>query len=650
LDSSEAVSTYVSTPSSGNQINVADGSNFQPGDYIVVNGSLSRYVTGVSGNTLTLNDTIGSYTLGAMVNTAFLPTLAGTKLPSTTAIRLATFSQAIERRIHINPGDSTNIRLAFRHSAEYKKALTVQINDSLKGKDQPGGTLIDSAELTNKAMTDHTSPVITADKKYLQIDYTETPIATDGSHLPDETKSDTFADNLDPTNPYQTNTGDTTDVKAADNISLGDLYKQMLDKYTDPHWDYGNATGTPPTAATIIGTTVQNNIKHTFPTSSSSGNQWVDMDNIDNTTDPTLYHSDNAKHPRFYFMASVGNRKGFGAANPSSYPIHQTVFPTPSTTFIVPMATSVWLKLNGQQATLQGNQWDGTINNFYKVLQFGFSPLFINKDNGGSSIITGTAQNYADLEDALTADQYFYQPYGKEAINDDGYGSTSNYSLQMKYDSDAKYTLDSRLIADPSVIAGSNVLVLQLNDAQIGGHSLDYYFQNDYQIPFYRISNLKLQSEVTDDSSHELTQLNNGTTLDINAYVYAQEGSWCVIPTTYFDNDVKNNDDLNRDGVISPDESIAAYRYYRYNYQIVFTGAIMEDQTAQISDVNDWMEKCATVKMTVPTTAPTYNSADPANGNFDSVLYYYDPTAAVETPDNGFQIPITPGVEIVYQG
>jgi hypothetical protein len=329
------------------------------------------------------------------------------------------------------------------------------------------------------------------------------------------------------------------------------------------------------------------------------------------------------------------------------------------------MATSMWLKVNGVQATLQGNQWDNTLGSFFKVLQFGFSPLFINKDEAGNPIVTNiyqadgttpaySAQAYADMEDTLTSDQYFYQPYGKENVTGDGYGGNT-YAKQTQFDSDSKYTLDSRLISDPAVTTGAtNVLVLQLDDAEVGGHPLDYYYQNPYQIPFYRISNLKLQNETLDTSSHELTAMGTGTTFDINAYVYAQEGSWFVIPGTDFDSTVKNGDDLNRDGVISPGESVAAYRYHHYNYQIVFTGAIMENQTATVgnatSDVNLWTDKWSTVKMTVPTAAPTYDSADPATSNFNDILYYYDPTAAtgVLSTDTGFHAPVASG--LIYQG
>jgi hypothetical protein len=58
-----------------------------------------------------------------------------------------------------------------------------------------------------------------------------------------------------------------------------------------------------------------------------------------------------------------------------------------------------------------------------------------------------------------------------------------------------------------------------------------------------------------------------GHVIDVRAFVYAQEGSWIVIPGDFFDPVVKNNSDLDRDGVVSRAEQVAAYRFNRYNYK-----------------------------------------------------------------------------------
>jgi hypothetical protein len=371
------------------------------------------------------------------------------------------------------------------------------------------------------------------------------------------------------------------------------------------------------------------------------------------------------KQPLYYFLASSGSRYPFPAqytpqptsGSPNPYPPasepSKPIYPQPSSGVVdIPMATSVWTLLNNVQTPLS------LIPGLDIVNQFGFSPIFIDST---------TPQNEA--EDILTTDQYFYQPHATTApdatypyyypgVQNLTGAYTSNYAGQIKYDTDAQYTLDSRTL-EASPIAGSNEIVLQQNDATVGTNTVQYYFTNKtsptdtshYPMPFYRLSNLKLQNESFDSSTPpNLDQMDVGTTFDINAYVYAQEGGWYVIPGSNFDSSVKNNDDLDRDGVISQGESVAAYRYHRYNYQIVFTGAIMENQTATASDVGDWTDKWATVKMTVPTAAPTYDSKNPATSNFNDILYFYDPTAAQGflNTDVGFHEPVASG--LIYQG
>src|SRR5690606_32887850 len=106
------------------------------------------------------------------------------------------------------------------------------------------------------------------------------------------------------------------------------------------------------------------------------------------------------------------------------WPKRYTYYPTPAEGVTIPMATSVWMWMNGQQAILQDNIFNTMLDSFGKVLQFGFSPLLINRDESGDYIDgrPGYAQ-YADWEDTLTSDQYFYQPRqtdGQGAENIDG--------------------------------------------------------------------------------------------------------------------------------------------------------------------------------------------------------------------------------------
>jgi hypothetical protein len=63
-----------------------------------------------------------------------------------------------------------------------------------------------------------------------------------------------------------------------------------------------------------------------------------------------------------------------------------------------------------------------------------------------------------------------------------------------------------------------------------------------------------------------------GLTIKVNALIYAQEGSWFVIPGPYFDADAANDDTRPGRG--------DAVRYRRYNYRVIVEGAVVENQTA----------------------------------------------------------------------
>ena len=93
--------------------------------------------------------------------------------------------------------------------------------------------------------------------------------------------------------------------------------------------------------------------------------------------------------------------------------------------------------------------------------------------------------------------------------------------------------------------------------------------------------------------------------------------------------------DLNRNGVADPGEAEAALRFLRYNYQINFYGAIVENQTALVNGaVSDWMDKWA-----------SYNSTGPGasvQNKFKFIDYTYDPAIANGTPNTkALRIPQT---------
>jgi hypothetical protein len=330
--------------------------------------------------------------------------------------------------------------------------------------------------------------------------------------------------------------------------------------------------------------------------------------------------------PPYFFLASVGNRADFDPTTaPSTYPnLYKNVFVGNS--YVIPMATSVIATINGLfsndasfSAALRSDHWNATLNSgaggYERVGQFGFNPLH------GAQLTT--AQEPLSWEDVLTASQSFYRNgYGPLP----GAGTTDN----------TYYTLDCRTI--PGATSGTNSLSFQLNP------SAAQYFAtgSNARLPYYRLSKMKIEYDedlngngVFDagedlngntafdsalNSNHVLQTVAPGYTIDVNAFVYAQEGSWFVIPGVYFDEHVKpgyvdllsssgtyngtqdpgENLDLDRDGSISRAEKAAVYRFYRYNYKIKFSGAIMENQTAAVRSMarllrcEVWEEKMST--------------------------------------------------------
>jgi len=85
-------------------------------------------------------------------------------------------------------------------------------------------------------------------------------------------------------------------------------------------------------------------------------------------------------------------------------------------------------------------------------------------------------------------------------------------------------------------------------------------FENSASYPAgYRLSRFKIAQE--DSSGHLLPGIN----IRINALIYAQQGSWFVIPGVAFDETSRNDN---------------AIRYRRYNYSITIIGAVCENRTA----------------------------------------------------------------------
>ncbi len=328
-----------------------------------------------------------------------------------------------------------------------------------------------------------------------------------------------------------------------------------------------------------------------------------------------------ANLPAFY-LAGVGARGDFGAPVPT---LPADFRPDISTTpYIVPLATSVATFLNGTQTALPS--FDAPTGT---AMTFGFSPLFLTTN-----------------EDTRTNEQSFYQ------------GTTSGVGIPDAATNNA--TLDSRSLA--GAVAGANTLVLRPSTGVVAGVTL----------PTYRAGNLKLES--VDATSGDIKP---GYALNIRAFVYAQTGSWFVIPAapadplvrdvlklrgdatkSYFDFnnngaadpgeyvDVDNSGvfkagdcaDLNRNGSCDAGEASAFLRYARANYSINFVGAIAENQTALVNAAGNFPGA-------VQAWSNSWANYNASGGNLSNknagVVYTFDPDYANNPAamDAGFVMP-----------
>ena len=281
----------------------------------------------------------------------------------------------------------------------------------------------------------------------------------------------------------------------------------------------------------------------------------------------------------YYALAGVGLRYEIGDTfvAPSTLPINnrRKNFNT-AQGYTIPLATSVEIDLNSK------NSYAIPDSQAAVMKQFGFAPTI------GSG----------DAEDVMSVDRSFYQP--------------SDLALRS--------TVDSRILDFSALAVGNTVSSLVLRRAAPTNTTAIPLLP---LLPDYRLRALKYEYA---DLNRAKTQP-VADTLQINAFVYAQEGSWLIIPGDYFrarppvrgimDATTKalrgsyidyNNDnrpdanefiydgvgagagrmiaDLNRNGVAEDGELNAALRFHRYNpAPIQFLGAIAENQTAVVGDV-----------------------------------------------------------------
>ena len=320
--------------------------------------------------------------------------------------------------------------------------------------------------------------------------------------------------------------------------------------------------------------------------------------------------------------------------------------------FTIPLATSVEYNLNGTLTELK------SVSGARVTKYIGFNPK------------TGANEN----DDSLTVDSSFYQFDIASA------DTILNSTLDSR-------VLDLTLSTNPARTTFPQSIVLK-RSAELTNAATPNL------LPKYEMRSVKLENtSLTNDEIKPVAD-----PMQIDAFVYAQEGSWLVIPGDYFRSDppvrgitdangklvgsyidYNNNKspdtggapdpgeyiidpaavtpikvaDLNRNGKVDGGEREAALRFARYNMAPVrFYGAIVENQTAVVADVTDptagnpllvkgavqdWMDKWA-----------TYND-NGANNNdvgkpqlFSLINYVYDPTLAIGTPGaNTLRVPLT---------
>jgi len=340
--------------------------------------------------------------------------------------------------------------------------------------------------------------------------------------------------------------------------------------------------------------------------------------------------------PPYYFLAAVGNR--MDATSVGVWPWRPNL--KTAGYYDIPMAVSVVSTLNGTFSNetpsgLRSDAWDNVANDYERVGQFGFNPIH-------GAVFPDTSST-DETEDVLTSDQTFYVNYSGSPLVPQS------------------FTLDSRVL--DGARTGSNSFSLRFNNKLVDGvfRVTDYFDGTSYssqggRIPYYNLSRIKLENAGL-NSAHQLESLTPSQTLDVHAFVYAQEGSWIVIPNDWYDAAVRNGADLDRDGTVSRSEQIAAYRYHRNNYRLQFVGAIAENQTAIVhpsgtigGSVADWTDKAATVAIDATSfSGPNASDAfmdnlSTRNNNFGTISYAFDDEIerGLFDDDAGLHLPIAP--------
>lgn len=338
----------------------------------------------------------------------------------------------------------------------------------------------------------------------------------------------------------------------------------------------------------------------------------------------------------FHYLAALRNRQTFGApAAPAAATPHNVdirVPPPPATPYSMLLATSIDPLWSGQPVALRG--FDAAPDLAHSSFFFGFCPDYTEI----------TYQSPQVAEDGLTGDEPFY----------------SSDPNQTTLDSRIPYGLATPIVplATPvPLVQTPGIYSLSLHEpAGVVGISDDPI--TPAPLPQYRFGHLKMEYLDTNSTSPTYKQVTPGYTMNIHAFVYAQTGSWFVVPNALFNKlqfkgtnitptasvfDAAESKDFNRNGVdTDAGEANAFLRYSRANYKINFFGAIAENQTAIINPVgtvpgavqawsNDW------ANYTENNNSGTITLANTQPG----VIYTFDPSYANNPAglDAGFVMP-----------
>ena len=627
-------------------VTVANPQIFRPGDWVRIINTVRRVVA-VNPTNIVLNGTIGPDPDPQIVHIVRDP-LFGNVPYYQNALRVGKFTtDIVQRRFQTNPG-SAAARLVFRHSALRKDALQLNAVNGMTPDD------VDYIRISNKlpeplpVVAPGAMPpgLIPGTDKTLRVEYGK---GMPGMEVPSPGSPEAYA------NPAPTNAADLDKTNSA--FELPAFLAQIIAPHmAAPGWQY----------------------KISMPLAADD-------------TQVLNGYGTGTKQPLFFFLAALSGRQTFGAPASALYRKASIL----GTAQKIPMATSISVYTNSTAtpAALTTTRTDGTTLTQDTVSQFGFNPQYTGPES---------------VEDALTVDETFYT---KNPAVADATAST-DVTATLDYDV-ANATLDARNVALPGAPAdGANSLSLKLNDNNVKfdaagdtNDSVSEYFSAAIPIPYYRLGGLKIEGPADPyDATGNYQSLQPGLTMDIRAFVYAQEGSWMVVPGGNFDESIKTVSgsptrvqadgatgtmDLNRDGVISREEKVGAYRMRRNNYQIVFTGAIMEKTTSLVADERDttgatvvvpgevqgWMDKWSTFNFDTRSPADTdfddgqpdalkatlisqarYIEVPPAPGtpaNFANISYNFDPSIMDPSAtnifvnngsvtDSGLRLPVLP--------